>query len=272
MKTKTDALFLIRRTIAERHGIGDQAADDIRVRSYPTVFKGDDADPLRFTATITANVLDRDNEVVVPDGGDFSEFSKSGAIFWNHNYDMPVAFPQGKIAKSADGLHSSAKFMERPADYQGEFFPDFARAFVNQGAAAGQSVGVSIGFIPTKMREPSSKEKDQYGSRITNIISRWKLLEWSIAPVQSNPSAVVTAVGKGQMLPEVASKMFGVDVGTDDSRDDGHDNGQEIKAPERRTIIVIDPRPEIKKPAHRRKTTKDVLTLAIRRRRGELYE
>lgn len=195
--------------IRKRHNLPDSA--DVRVKSVAADIKAKDDDSYKFSATITRDMLDRDREVVIPDGVDTSEFDKSGAVFWNHNYDMPVAIPTG-IKKRQGAIDSTATFMKRPSGHQGEWFPDFARAFVTQGAELGKAVGVSIGFIPTEMRDPSDKDRQRFGDEVINIISKSKLLEWSIAPVQSNPGAVVTAVGKGLLSTSAAKAMFDVEV------------------------------------------------------------
>ncbi len=44
------------------------------------------------------------------------------------------------------------------------------------------------------------------------IFSRWKLLEVSLAPLQANPEALITAVKKGICSPAAARKWFGVEA------------------------------------------------------------
>lgn len=174
----------------KRHGLPDDAAIEIKVMPMEMV----SSDGHRFKARITTDSLDRDGEVMQPLGMDSSEFDKSGAIFWNHDYDKPVAKPAGKMVRTKGYVDCEAEFAKRPDDYQGDFFPDFARAMVQQGIVK----GVSVGFIPIEARSPSKKDVETWGDDVRRVHSKFRLLEWSIAPVQCNPDAVIQmAISKG---------------------------------------------------------------------------
>ena len=199
----------VKDAIRKRHGIKD--GDDVGLAVMPAEVAVDKTDPMLFSATITKRVLDRDGEVVLPSGGIFTEFDASGAIFWNHEYDRPVASPVGRLIRDTDTITAKARFMERPEGSQGEFLPDYARAFVTSQAKVGKAAGVSIGFIVLEERKPTAKDKDEFGPDVRNVITKWKMLEWSIAPVQANQDSYVTAVGKS--IGGAACKaLFGVDV------------------------------------------------------------
>lgn len=177
--------------IRSRH----EGAGDVCVKSLSLKMEPDADDSHKFTARITTATLDRDGEVLLSGGMDATEFNKSGAIFWNHQYNEPVGIAK-KIRQGEGEAIAHAEFMRRPADYEGDFFPDFARAFVSQMVKAGKAPGVSVGLVPVEARRPTSKDRSDYGEGVKRVVTRWKLLEWSIAPVQANPEAVVTAVGK----------------------------------------------------------------------------
>lgn len=209
----------IRNSIRERHKLSADAKVCV-MSGAVTIKAAQSDDPYKFTARITTDSLDRQDEVVIPAGGNMDEFLESGAIFWNHDYTSPVGFPNKfrKIERGSkngvageDFIECGGIFMKRPDDYKGEFFPDFARAFVMQAAAAGINPGVSIGFIPIESREPSKADRARYGDSIQRVHNRWKLLEFSIAPVQANQDAVVVAVGKG-LIAKAAAKAVGIDV------------------------------------------------------------
>ena len=148
-----------------------------------------------YNARITCEVIDRDDELLLAGGCDPSEFHRSGLVFWNHDYDRPVGFPAGNVRPGKGEITSKIVFLRRPADYVGQFWPDFARAVVEQAHAKGRSVGVSVGFIPVESRLPTMAERKTHGDRLSVVVSRWKLLEWSIAPVQSNPEAYTLPSG-----------------------------------------------------------------------------
>lgn len=146
-----------------------------------------------FSAVITTDAVDNVGEVLLPDGMIAAEFMRRGTIFWNHDYNRPVGKIVGELKRLANGWESSWEFAEKPADYTGEWFPDAVRALVSQGVVK----GVSVGLDPIEMRPPTPKDRAIYGPQCSRVISKWKLLEWSIAPLQCNPDALVTAVRKG---------------------------------------------------------------------------
>ena len=199
----------VKAAMRKRHGLKD--GQDVGITVMPADVAVDKLDPMIFTATITKRVLDRDGEVVLPTGGIFTEFDMSGAIFWNHDYDRPVASPVGKLLRDKETITAKARFMERPDGSQGEFLPDYARSFVASQSKVGKAAGVSIGFISLEERKPTSKDKDDFGPDVRNVITKWKMLEWSIAPVQANQESYVTAVGKSIGGP-ACKALFGVDV------------------------------------------------------------
>lgn len=182
------------RDIRRRHDLGD--GDPVDVKSLQAKVDMGDSDPHRFTARITAATLDRDKEVLLPSGMIATEFEKIGAGFWNHDYDRPVLIPDGQPEQKGNVIVAKGRFMKRPDDFVGDFFPDFVRAFVTQMAKAGRAAGVSIGFIPVESRRPSKKDLETFGSDLKVVFTKWKLLEFSIAPVPANPEAYVMAVGK----------------------------------------------------------------------------
>lgn len=202
----------VKAAIRKRHGLKE--SQDVGMTVMPADVAVDKSDPYLFSATITKRVLDRDGEVVLPSGGIFTEFDASGAVFLNHEYDKPIASPVGELVRDKDSITAKARFMERPDGAQGEFLPDYARAFVTSQAKVGKAAGVSIGFIVLEERKPTAKDKDEFGPEVRNVITKWKMLEWSIAPVQANQESYVTAVGKS-IGGKACKALFGVDVPAD---------------------------------------------------------
>ncbi|MGB0969827.1 MAG: hypothetical protein ACPGVG_02535 [Mycobacterium sp.] len=189
-------------------GLRRKYGDGAKLATISAKMDADTADPFLFTARITKDVLDRDGEVLLPGGMDATDFDKSGAVFYNHDYNLPVAAPVGKLKKTAEAIIGRARFMERVEGDTGEFLPDYVRSFVTCMAKAGRSAGVSIGFDPIESRMPTKKDREVYGPGITLVFTRWKLLEWSIAPVQANQEAFVTAMGKS-LDAAVCKSLFG---------------------------------------------------------------
>lgn len=162
-----------------------------------------------FAAVITAETLDRDGEVLIPQGMNSSEFERNPILFWNHDYAQPVGKCLGLKRKDTT-IVGDFTFAQRPEGYGGEFFPEVAAALVGQGIVN----AVSVGYMPEDggVRKANEGDRRKYGDRVHTIYSRWKLLEVSLAPLQSNPDALITAVKKGIVSPVAAKRFFGVEM------------------------------------------------------------
>jgi HK97 family phage prohead protease len=165
--------------------------------------------PKGFTAVITAETLDRDGEVLIPQGMNSTEFESNPVLFWNHDYSQPVGKANG-LKRKESTIIGDFTFAQRPDGYNGEFFPEVAAALVGQGIIK----GVSVGYVPEDggTRRASEVDRKKYGDRVHTVYSRWKLLEVSLAPLQSNPDALITAVKKGLVSPVAAKRFFGVEI------------------------------------------------------------
>lgn len=160
-----------------------------------------------FTATITAETLDRDGEVLIPSGMNSREFEQNPVLFWNHDYSQPVGRSTGLKRRERD-IVGEFVFAKKPEGYVGEFFPEVAAALVGQGIVN----AVSVGYVPEHggVRKATDIDRKKYGDTVSTIYSRWKLLEVSLAPLQANPEALITAVRKGIVSPIAAKQFFGV--------------------------------------------------------------
>lgn len=202
-----------------------------------------------FTAIITAETLDRDGEVLIPQGMNSTDFEKNPTLFWNHDYSVPVGRNVSLKRRERD-IVGEFVFAKRPDGYSGEFFPEVAAALVGQGIVN----AVSVGAMPDEngIRRATEIDRKRYGPRVERVISRWRLLEVSLAPLQANPEAVITAVRKGLCSPEGAQKWFGID-------------------PPKRTVVTV----EIPAPSSgarsRSMMVSDIVEREIARARGSLY-
>jgi len=162
-----------------------------------------------FTAVITAETIDRDGEVLIPQGMNSKEFEQNPVLFWNHDYSEPVGKCVGLKRRERDIVGEFA-FAQKPEGYSGEFFPEVAAALVGQGIVN----GVSVGYVPEDggTRRATELDRKKYGGNVSTIFSRWKLLEVSLAPLQANPEALITAVKKGIVSPVAAKRWFGIEA------------------------------------------------------------
>jgi HK97 family phage prohead protease len=202
-----------------------------------------------FSAIITAETLDRDGEVLIPAGMNAKEFEQNPTLFWNHDYALPVGRCTGLKRGDLD-IRGEFVFAQKPDGYAGEFFPEVAAALVGQGVCN----AVSVGYVPEDggMRRASDVDRKKYGDAVHTIYSRWKLLEVSLAPLQANPAALITAVKKGVMSPTACKRWFGVE------------------APRRIVVSVPIPAPSRAKSAPPIKID-EAIARGIARARGRLY-
>jgi len=159
-----------------------------------------------FQATITTATLDRDGEVVIAQGMDATEYERNPVLFWNHDYTLPV----GKcslLTRTPTSIVGNFEFAERPSDYTGDFFPDFVRAVVGQGVVRGVSIGYNA--VDGGTRRATPEDRKRYGDGVHTVFSKWKLIEVSVAPLQCNPDALISAVRKGAVNPEHAKRWLG---------------------------------------------------------------
>jgi|GEM_PF-1521386 len=207
-----------------------------------------------FTATITTNSIDRDGEVLLPEGMITADFDKSGTVFWNHNYNMPIG-KSLSLTKSRDAWVSKAMLAARPDDHHGEWFPDTVHSLMKQGIIK----GVSVGFKPIEARKPSKKDIELFGDGVKRVYNKWKLLEFSVAPLPANQDALISAVSKGLMTQVQCKSMFNVDIASPPA---------EVVKPRRKFFVVTyeaeRPRVSVKH------LVSEAVTVAFAKRRGQM--
>lgn len=189
MNQKSDWLTRVKRDLIEKYDISD--AGSVGVKSMDATFKAD-GDGDRFTAIISNATMDTDREVLLPSGMISTRFEKSGPGYYMHDYSTPPIFvPTGKVGYDGGNLTSGARWLNS------QLAKD-VREFVEVMADEGKAAGVSIGAFYRETRKPTKKDKEMFGPDVVSVVSKWELLEWSIAPIQANPDAVVTRLGKSR--------------------------------------------------------------------------
>jgi hypothetical protein len=142
---------------------------------------------------VTTDAVDRDLEVVLPEGGDWSQFLRNPVVTFAHRYDE---LPVGRalwVKRHRDAMHNGwlakTRYTVRPEGWEGQWFPDAVWHFVK----AGDLPGKSIGFLPLEVSPPRDDEVAERAelSGVRMLIRRWLALEYAVAPVQSNPEALV---------------------------------------------------------------------------------
>src|SRR5690606_12721308 len=115
----------------------------------------------------------------------------------------------------------------RPADHVGPWLPDTLLSLFQQGVLR----GFSVGFLPVESRRATRHDHERFGQNVERVHSKWKLLEYSVAPLPANPDALATAVSKGIITPEAAQQI--------ESRAHIHDDASQPRV--RRLAVLLLP-------------------------------
>ena len=97
----------------------------------------------KFKAVISTDSVDRDGEVMVPAGMNAKDYERNPVLLWNHDPSQPIG-KSTSLKREDSSIVAEFEFAPRPADYVGDWFPDYVRGLV----AAGVVKAVSIGFMP----------------------------------------------------------------------------------------------------------------------------
>lgn len=220
-------------------------------------------------ARISTATIDRDGEVLLSQGCDATEFFKSPTVFFNHDYTQPV----GKcvaITRHRTALEAKTIFATRPPDHQGPWLPDTLLALFQQNVIK----GFSVGFLPIEGRRPSKLDLQTYGQSARYIYTKWKLLEYSVAPLPANHDALALAVSKAKLtldhlqplLPNLSEPDFKkLTTSPAIIPAPSPTSEQHINATRKRVLLVIPPSPP--QPL----TPDEIIHHAILKQQGRLY-
>ena len=145
-------------------------------------------------ARISTTAVDRDGDVMLPSGVDLRDFNKNPVVLFGHDsFGLPIGKAVGIKTRTND-IVAKIVFAERPdsmPDVQ-EFFPDTVHAMFQQDILK----AFSVGFTIDDERPATKRDINRFGEDVRRIITRWKLLEFSVVTVPSNQDALATAVSK----------------------------------------------------------------------------
>jgi len=190
------------------HGIDPKDPDVVVCRKGAVDLKGKPLDPqekevLQYVST---RDIDRDGEVLNPDGVVLTEFKKAPQVLWGHDYSIPPIGSDRVIEKDGYGVRALTKY----ADTQlgNDIWLLRRDGHLNTS---------SVGFIPMKVVRKGdvgwSKLVDKLSKawettaeafeKANAIIDKWLLLEHSDVAVPSNVNARTIAIGKDAEAKEL---------------------------------------------------------------------
>ena len=149
-----------------------------------------------LVGVISTATMDRDNEILDPNGADLSDYNNNRTVLWAHSYgELPVGTNMWIKIKKGVGLVAATIFAPKPKEYRGDWFPDTVKHMMQTGHLR----AFSVGFVPLEVEEPEEKEGDNYLTKLRRTYTKWLLLEYSIVPVPSNPDALMAMVKSGEI-------------------------------------------------------------------------
>lgn len=152
---------------------------------------------------ISSESPDRTREVVFAKGMNDAQFTANPIVTLGHAYYLP---PVGKSLwrkRVRDGqrvgIKAKTMYPPRPQTWpeQDAWPPDQVFALIQAGLLQGKS----IGFLPTKVHVPDSKEvhKNAWDNNVDLVIDEWLLLEYACVFLPANQDALVESVSKGSL-------------------------------------------------------------------------
>lgn len=147
---------------------------------------------------VTTSSVDSENEVVLPDGLDWTYFIKTGGwVYWRHaeTIDDINVLPIGcakEIKRIGEGWEATTNLLKKPEGWV-NWLPDAVYSMVTD-PASNQKIGASIGFIPTEGRPATPKDMSMFGNEVEWVWTKAKVLEFSYCPDPSNADSMNTVI------------------------------------------------------------------------------
>jgi hypothetical protein len=162
-------------------------------------------------ARISTAAVDRAGDVLMPSGVNLKNFKANPVVYLAHDY---YSLPVGKAVaiKSTDSaIIAKTEFASRPDDYPAdkEWLPDTLLSLYQQGVLRGWSVGLNV----IEARAANKRDVESYGGDVRRVITKWELVEYSVAPIPMNQEALTLAVAKGYCSPEAAKAVLKYEPG-----------------------------------------------------------
>ena len=180
---------------------------ELKYKQFKTTTESDDTERT-ITAVISTSAVDRDREVLMPDGAEFESYLKNPVVLWAHqHFDLPIGRTLW-IKADKKKITAKAQFAKTPLAEQ-----------IYQMYKDGYLSAFSVGFNPLSWREPTEQERKRAGWKdVRTVYDKWELLEFSAVPVPSNPEALAVAVKSKQIhLDDKLLKSLGLDEESDDA-------------------------------------------------------
>jgi len=149
--------------------------------------KADDEAGQILSARVSTVDRDRDGEVILPEGIDFTRYRANPILCWQHKLDIPAV---GKcVSINADSRGLNCRFQFAPTPFGKELFSLYSGGYLR---------AFSVSFAPLDFDRPTATHRSI------------ELYEISAVNLPSNPQALVQAIGKGLSVSPGLRKELGL--------------------------------------------------------------
>jgi len=170
---------------AESNGVGQDVVNS------PSI----DQQAMSATAVICTPVVDRQGEIIIPEGVDSTDWQKNPTILWEHGFDGQITTPiaKGIGPDGTVGLKLSDNSLEGTAWFTNKN-PQSAQIFdlIVEGIIRAASIHVI----------PIETEQQRSDTQIVTVYPKSTLLEWSWGKIGVNPEAVLKVLNSGRLNSE----------------------------------------------------------------------
>jgi len=152
------------------------------------------------TGRISTTAVDRDGDVLLPSGIDARDFKQNPVVLFGHDAGRLPIGRAVNLMTTPNEVLASVEFAARPAEHPdaAEWVPDTIHSLFKQGVLNAFSVGFTV--PKNGVRESTKEDRNRFGKSCERVVTRWKLLEFSVVPIPANQTALATAVSKGLHL------------------------------------------------------------------------
>lgn len=158
-------------------------------------------------ARITTASVDREGDVVLPSGINARNYKRNPVVLFAHRGDtLPVGRAEG-LETATDAITAKVLFAARPKSLpeEQEWIPDTLLDLFQQKVLRGFSIGFQV--PQDGWREATDRDRKNFGTNARRVITKWELVEFSVAPIPMNQDALAMAVSKSWCSVPVAESL-----------------------------------------------------------------
>ncbi len=161
-------------------------------------------------AQISTVSVDDDGDVLVPGGIDLKRFRKNPQVLFVHDTGrLPLGIaPQ--VERQKDGVLAKVEFAKRPESHPSglEWFPDTVLDLFRQKVLR----AFSVGFRIITARRADERDMAKFGDAVRQVVTKWRLMEFSVVLVPANEDALAVAVKNGLDVSPCLKKLWKIGV------------------------------------------------------------